>query len=119
MREKPFLSFAVCLVAIFVVSLVHPACLTKAAEPIVIGVLTALGSIDGADAWRSVQMAVEKINAKGGVTVGGIKRPLKAYSIDTREHEPGIPVHDAFGWWIEMWNMVKVLTTFGQEATYA
>ncbi len=62
MREKPFLSFAVCLVAIFVVSLVHPACLAKAAEPIVIGVPTALGSIDGADAWRSMQ---NKTSAKG------------------------------------------------------
>ena len=64
-------------------------------EPIIIGVPTALGSIEGVDGWRSVQMAVEEINAKGGVSVGGVKRPLKAYSIDTREHEPGIPVHDA------------------------
>jgi len=64
-------------------------------EPIIIGVPTALGSIEGVDGWRSVQMAVEEINAKGGESVGGVKRPLKAYSIDTREHEPGIPVHDA------------------------
>lgn len=66
-----------------------------AAEPIVLGVPTALGSIEGKDGWMAVQMAVEEINAKGGVLVGGKRRPLKAYSIDTREHEPGIPVHDA------------------------
>jgi len=40
-------------------------------------------------------MAVDEINAKGGVLVGNTKHKLEAYSIDTREHEPGIPVHDA------------------------
>jgi branched-chain amino acid transport system substrate-binding protein len=66
-----------------------------AGSPIVLGVPTALGSIEGRDGWMAIQMAVEEINAKGGVLVGGEKRLLKAYSIDTREHEPGIPVHDA------------------------
>jgi branched-chain amino acid transport system substrate-binding protein len=66
-----------------------------AQEPIVLGVPTALGSIEGRDGWMAVQMAVEEINKKGGVKVGPEKRLLKAYAIDTREHEPGIPVHDA------------------------
>ena len=95
MKKKLLLPFVSFVMAISIVFLTNPVPLAKAAEPIVIGVPTALGSIEGADAWRSVQMAVEEINAKGGVTVGGVKRPLKAYSIDTREHEPGIPVHDA------------------------
>lgn len=67
----------------------------KKAAPIVIGVPTALGSIEGADSLRSVQLAVEEINAGGGVNVKGEKRPLTVVSIDTREHEPGIPVNDA------------------------
>jgi branched-chain amino acid transport system substrate-binding protein len=67
----------------------------KPGDPIVIGVPTALGSIEGRDGWMAIQMAVEEINAKGGVQVGKTKHPLRAYSIDTREHEPGIPVHDA------------------------
>ncbi|MCL6611404.1 MAG: ABC transporter substrate-binding protein [Peptococcaceae bacterium] len=67
----------------------------KKAAPIVIGVPTALGSIEGADSLRAVQLAVEEINAKGGVSVKGEKRPLAVVSIDTREHEPGIPVTDA------------------------
>ena len=67
----------------------------KPGDPVVIGVPTALGSIEGRDGWMAIQMAVEEINAKGGVSVGAAKHPLKAYSIDTREHEPGIPVHDA------------------------
>ncbi len=95
MKVKFPLCLASFIVAVFVVFLAGTMSHTKAAEPIVIGVPTALGSIEGADAWRCVQMAAEEINAKGGVTVDGVKRPLKAYSIDTREHEPGIPVHDA------------------------
>ncbi len=67
----------------------------KPGDPIVIGVPTALGSIEGRDGWMAIQMAVDEINAKGGVQVGGTKHLLKAFSIDTREHEPGIPVHDA------------------------
>lgn len=67
----------------------------KEASAIVIGVPTALGSIEGADSLRAVQLAVEEINAKGGVSVKGEKRPLSVVSIDTREHEPGIPVTDA------------------------
>lgn len=63
--------------------------------PIIIGVPTALGSIEGADSLRAAQMAVDEINARGGVSVGGVKRPLEIASIDTREHEPGIPVQDA------------------------
>jgi branched-chain amino acid transport system substrate-binding protein len=66
-----------------------------AAEPIVFGVPTALGSIEGRDGWMAIQMAAEEINAQGGIQVGNQKHPLEVYSIDTREHEPGIPVHDA------------------------
>jgi branched-chain amino acid transport system substrate-binding protein len=64
-------------------------------KPIVLGVPTALGSIEGADSLRAVRLAVEEINAKGGVSVGGEKRPLRIEHIDTRDSEPGIPVHDA------------------------
>src|SRR5512147_453108 len=67
----------------------------KPGEPIVFGVPTALGSIEGRDGWMAIQMARDEINAKGGVQVGKTKHKLEAYSIDTREHEPGIPVHDA------------------------
>jgi branched-chain amino acid transport system substrate-binding protein len=67
----------------------------KPGDPIVFGVPTALGAIEGRDGWMAIQMAVDEINAKGGVSVGNTKHKLEAYSIDTREHEPGIPVHDA------------------------
>lgn len=67
----------------------------KPGDPIVIGVPTPLGSINGRGNWISIQMAVDEINAKGGVKVGKTTHSLKAYAIDTRDHEPGIPVHDA------------------------
>jgi branched-chain amino acid transport system substrate-binding protein len=67
----------------------------KPGDPIVIGVPTALGSIEGRDGWMAIQMARDEINAKGGVQVGKTKHKIEVYSIDTREHEPGIPLQDA------------------------
>ena len=67
----------------------------NAPKPIVIGVPTSLGSIEGADSLRAVELAVEEINAKGGIQVGTEKRQVKIVSIDDRGSEPGVPVHDA------------------------
>ncbi len=67
----------------------------KPGDPIVLGVPTALGSIEGRDGWMAIQMARDEINAKGGVQIGNTKHKIEVFSIDTREHEPGIPVHDA------------------------
>ncbi|HET7786829.1 MAG TPA: ABC transporter substrate-binding protein, partial [Myxococcales bacterium] len=65
------------------------------AGPIVLGVPTALGTIEGQDSLRAAQLAVDEINAQGGVEVGGTKRKLQIASIDTREAEAGVPVFDA------------------------
>jgi len=67
----------------------------EAADPIVIGVPTSLYTPFGREGLKAVQLAVEEINAKGGVTVGKEKRPLKVVVADTRGGEPGTPVHDA------------------------
>jgi branched-chain amino acid transport system substrate-binding protein len=64
-------------------------------EPIVIGIPTAFGSIEGAASLKAIEMAVEEINASGGVDVGGELRPFEIVTIDTREHEAGVPVTDA------------------------
>jgi branched-chain amino acid transport system substrate-binding protein len=63
--------------------------------PIVLGVPTALGTIEGQDSLRAAQLAVNEINAAGGVDVGGVKRKLEIASIDTRDAEAGVPVNDA------------------------
>jgi branched-chain amino acid transport system substrate-binding protein len=65
------------------------------AAPIILGVPTDLGTIEGKDSLNSVKMAVDEINAKGGVDVKGTKRLFQVESIDTREADPGIPVNDA------------------------
>lgn len=95
MKKKVFLGFAFFILVIsigfpnFVVAQIKPG------ERIVLGVPTAMGGLAGRDGWLAVQMAVEEINAKGGISIGPTKHLLEAYSIDTREHEAGIPVHEA------------------------
>lgn len=64
-------------------------------DPIIFAVPTALGSIEGRDCLRAVELAAHEINEAGGIQVGDEKRPIQVVSADTREHEPGIPVHDA------------------------
>ncbi len=68
----------------------------RAAEkPIVLGAPLSTAFLYGWDAERAIKLAVEEINAKGGVNVGGVKRPFKVEVIDTRDLEPGVPVSDA------------------------
>jgi branched-chain amino acid transport system substrate-binding protein len=70
--------------------------LAAAAEkPIVIGAPLATAFLYGWDAERGIKLAVEEINAKGGVSVGGKKRPFQVEVIDTRDLEPGVPVSEA------------------------
>ena len=64
-------------------------------KPIVIGAPLATAFLYGWDAERAMKLAAEEINAKGGVTVGKEKRPLKIEAMDTRDLEPGVPVSDA------------------------
>jgi branched-chain amino acid transport system substrate-binding protein len=95
MNKRILTGFGIFMLTILFVVPNYAVAQLKPGDPIVIGVPTALGSIEGRDGWMAVQMAVDEINAKGGVQVGTTKHQLKAYSIDTREHEPGIPVQDA------------------------
>lgn len=66
-----------------------------AAEPIVVGVPTSLTTVEGREALKCVQMAVDEINAKGGVKVGNEKRPFKIETSDLRDSSPGVPVTEA------------------------
>ncbi len=68
---------------------------TSGGNPIVIGAPLPTGFLYGWDAERAMTLAVEEINAKGGVNVGGEKRPLKLEVVDTRDLEPSVPVSDA------------------------
>ena len=74
--------------------LLSPAASTAASE-IVIGVPTSLTFMEGEESLNAVKLAVEEINAGGGVTVGDKKLPFRIESIDIRDASPGVPVPEA------------------------
>jgi branched-chain amino acid transport system substrate-binding protein len=92
MRSRPMRYY---LVLVCVLGGLIIAATAQAAEPIVIGVPTSLGFLEGKESHKVVQMAVSEINAKGGVTVGGQKRLLEVSSMDIRDAAPGVPVPEA------------------------
>ena len=71
------------------------ACPAQAAQPIVLGCPLSTAFLYGWDAERGFTLAVEQINASGGVSVGNEKRLFKMEVIDTRDLEPGVPVSEA------------------------
>jgi len=83
------------IVLLMTLSLALSAGVVHAAQPIVIGCPLATAFLYGWDAERGVTLAVEEINAAGGVNVAGEKRPFKIEVIDTRDLEPGVPVSEA------------------------
>ncbi len=92
MKKSRVTIFAVLLAAVLFV-LPHGTAL--GAEPIIIGSPLSTAYVYGWDAERGIKLAIEEINAAGGVNVGGTKRPFKVEVIDTRDLEPGVPVSDA------------------------
>jgi branched-chain amino acid transport system substrate-binding protein len=72
-----------------------PSAWGQAGGPIVLGVPTSTGFLEGKECLNAVEMAVEEINAKGGVKVGDTQRPFKVESIDIRDAAPGVPVPEA------------------------
>jgi len=67
----------------------------RAADPIVLGCPLPTAFLYGWAAERGFILAVEEINAAGGIQVGGEKRLFKMEVIDTRDLEPGVPVSEA------------------------
>ncbi len=82
---------------VFLVSilLILPGQMAFAEKSIIIGAPLSTSFLYGWDAERGMKLAVEEINAAGGVNVGGKKRPFKMEVIDTRDLEPGVPVSEA------------------------
>ncbi len=76
--------------------LILPGSTALAAEkPIIVGAPLSTAFLYGWGPERAFTLAIEEINAAGGVNVGGKKRPLKLEVIDTRDLEPGVPVSEA------------------------
>ena len=92
MQTQNRLILAIVLFSLF---LLFPTAGAFSAEPIKLGAPLSTAYLYGWDAERAIKLAVEEINAKGGVNVGGVKRPFAVDVIDTRDLEPGVPVSEA------------------------
>jgi len=92
MKARYFKFFIIVAAVVFVVGF-HNSALAK--KSIVIGSPLSTAYLYGWAAERGIKLAVEEINAKGGVNVGGKKLPFKVEVIDTRDLEPGVPVSEA------------------------
>ncbi|MFQ5844845.1 MAG: ABC transporter substrate-binding protein [Planctomycetota bacterium] len=86
--RAPLLLIGLCAVA-------PVACGSSGDEPIRLGAPLATAYLYGWAAERGIRLAVEEINAAGGIDVGGRRRRLEVEVIDTRDLEPGVPVDDA------------------------
>ena len=67
----------------------------KEGKPIVIGCPLSTAFLYGWTAEKGIKLAVEEINASGGVKVGGVRRSFEVVVMDTRDLEPGVPVSEA------------------------
>jgi branched-chain amino acid transport system substrate-binding protein len=93
--SRQILSLIVLMAAGFVLSSVKSGFAQQKGQPIVIGAPLSTQYLYGWDAQRAMVLAIEEINAKGGVQVGSARRPFKLEVLDTRDLEPGVPLSDA------------------------
>jgi len=91
---KRILSLSVLVLSLVVVWGVPVNPVLAADDPIILGVPTSLGFLEGKEGLFCVNMAVDEINKAGGVDVGGTKRMFEVAPIDARGAEPGVPVAD-------------------------
>jgi branched-chain amino acid transport system substrate-binding protein len=92
MSRKGSLVLTLALSVALVFGMTVPA---TAADQILVGCPLSTAFLYGWDAERGIKLAVDEINAQGGVKVGGKKIPFAVEVIDTRDLEPGVPVSDA------------------------
>ena len=64
-------------------------------KPIILGAPLSTAFLYGWAAEKGIKLAVDEINAEGGVKVGNDKRKFSVEVIDTRDLEPGVPVSEA------------------------
>jgi branched-chain amino acid transport system substrate-binding protein len=74
---------------------VTPRAHIHAAEKIVLGVATSMTSLEGEESYKAVQLAVNEINATGGVKVGDGRMPIRLVSIDLCDAFSAVPVSES------------------------
>jgi branched-chain amino acid transport system substrate-binding protein len=94
-KSSRILPIATLLAVGFILSLSANGFPQQKGKPIVIGAPLSTQYLYGWDAQRAMLLAVEEINAKGGVQVGNSRRPLRLEVLDTRDLEPGVPLSEA------------------------
>jgi branched-chain amino acid transport system substrate-binding protein len=98
-RKNSIKKWGFLALAVTITMLLLAACAGQAqpetSEPIILGAPLATGFVYGWDAERGLSLAIEEINAEGGVDVGGTMRPFQLEVIDTRDLEAGVPTSDA------------------------
>lgn len=80
---------------ILIIGFILPSMVFSQAKPIIIGCPVSMGVYYGPDCRDAQLLAIEEINAAGGVKVGKEMRPLKLIIADDRAMEPGVPVTEA------------------------
>lgn len=82
------------ILALALLTIYHDDAKSQQAEPIVIGAPIPRASTYGQNGERSMILAMEEINAAGGIKLGGKNRPIKLEIVDTRDEEPGVPTSE-------------------------
>ncbi len=93
MRSKKLLPWMAVL--FLALAWVNPYPVFPQTDAVVIGVATSTGFLEGDESLKAATLAVEEINAKGGVSLSGSKKKLLLESIDIRDAAPGVPVPEA------------------------
>jgi branched-chain amino acid transport system substrate-binding protein len=92
--KKGILAMTVVMVALIIMVGFLDAAPKEMGKPIILGSPQALGFDAGHASTRGVTLAVDEINAAGGVNVAGERRPFKLITVDARDTEPGVSVSD-------------------------
>jgi len=86
---------AAALLLVGLLGLAGPGLAAPVPPAIVLGVPTSLTLLEGRESLMAVRLAVEEINAAGGVSIGDRRLPLEVVSHDLRGAALGVAVEDA------------------------
>ncbi len=83
------------LVIFCILSCIHVLAATGFAQDhVLLGVATGLTSVEGRESLRAAELAVEEINARGGIRVGGRTLAVNLVSIDLKDNQNPLSVPD-------------------------
>ena len=85
----------ICLVMVYLLCGLAVMCTPGLAQDeVVLGVATGLTSLEGRESLRAANLAVEELNARGGIHMGGRSYGIKLVSIDLADNQAPLHVAD-------------------------